>query len=75
MAIVLTTNDTLSEIINQIEKLSPKQQHQLLMKLKKDDLLALSKKISKGVKPGPELTGAEIAERVNKNRKKWKKTS
>jgi hypothetical protein len=71
---VVTLTDTLAAILSEVEKLSPREQHLLLLKLKKDELLEKSRKLKKGIKPNT-LTTTQVAQRVRKNRAKWKKTS
>lgn len=73
MAVVLTLNDKLAAIVKEVEKLSPEQQHLLLLNLKKDDLKSLYREMQKGVRPGKKPTDDELAEMVRNNRKKWKK--
>ena len=70
MAIVMTLNDTLAEIVSEIEKLSPKEQHILLLKLRRNELLAKATTLGKSVKKNkatPQETIAAV--------KKWNKTA
>ncbi len=73
MAIVLTFDDQLIEIVKEIEKLSDRQKHLLLLKLKRQQLFQIARKLDKSVKKN-KLTDDDIAQQVAKNRKQWKKT-
>jgi hypothetical protein len=70
MAIVLTLNDTLAEIVNEIEKMSPKEQHVLLLKLKRNELITKAKTLGKSVKKN-KTTTQQTLHAV----KKWNKTA
>jgi hypothetical protein len=65
----LITNDTIQEIVTKVERLSPEDQKRVLLRLRKGELTATAKTLSKSVKKN-----SGTAQKAINATKKWRKT-